>query len=311
MNKEVSVNTNGCFPVSVVLATYNGEQFLEQQLESIFGQTILPDEIIIVDDQSTDQTLACIQKISTNIPVHFYQNEKRLGFVGNFKRGVALAKPNNYIALCDQDDIWLPEKLEKSIQLLSEIDDGKTPALIYSDLILVDSEENILNTSFHHEMRNDKYIHNLQTILYTNFVTGCTVMMNSAMRNCFADIPVNQTYFHDAWIGLIGCSFGKIAKLDRAYILYRKHQTNASIANFNKSNLFKRSLGYLKLVFIKKNFMEREISLAADFYKIYQARLPKEQQKLFLRLIQLKGQPFVLKKILFEISFFKHWIKRF
>src|ERR1700741_8897 len=151
--------------ISVVMTTYNGERFLVQQIESILSQTLPPKEIIVCDDGSSDGTVNILEKYRKSHSIIYHVNEKRLGVVNNFKKAVSFTSPGNYVALSDQDDIWLPEKLERSATALSTIDDGKTPAMIYSDLIVIDQDKNILNGSLNNELGFDKYRHCLSTLL--------------------------------------------------------------------------------------------------------------------------------------------------
>src|SRR6476469_5550437 len=111
MNKTELEMSN--FPsISVAIATYNGELYLEEQLDSILSQTLKPAEIIVCDDLSTDGTQTILEKYQQKGHLRFFVNDKRLGFVGNFKRAVSLTQPNHYVALSDQDDVWLPQKIE-------------------------------------------------------------------------------------------------------------------------------------------------------------------------------------------------------
>ena len=124
--------------ISVAMATYNGEKYLEEQLDSILSQSLLPSEIIVCDDQSTDGTRKILDKYQQKGLLTYFVNHKRLGFIGNFKRAVSLTSPDHYIALSDQDDIWLPGKIQAAAELLLKVEVGQRPAMVYSDLILVD-----------------------------------------------------------------------------------------------------------------------------------------------------------------------------
>jgi glycosyltransferase involved in cell wall biosynthesis len=152
--------------VSVVMATCNGEKYLDLQIQSILKQTLKPDEIIVCDDVSTDGTVAILEKYRQQGQLIYVVNNYRLGFVDNFKKAVGLAATTNYVSLCDQDDEWLPDKLERSVALLEKINDNKIPCLVYSDLMLIDQNGKILNHSFRNELGQDKYQHNLETLLF-------------------------------------------------------------------------------------------------------------------------------------------------
>jgi len=241
--------------ISVVMTTYNGERFLPQQIESLLSQTLQPAEIIVCDDASSDQTHGILKKYGKTHNIIYHVNAKKLGVVENFKKAVSLASPANYIALCDQDDIWLPEKLERSYAALSAIDDGSTPAMSYSDAIVIDENKNILNSSLNNELGFDKYEHCLSTLLFGNFVLGCTIMMNREMKKLFADIPDNKVFNHDSWITLIAFTFGKVVSLQHPQLLYRKHDKNVTFANHKKSNRLERMRKHIIATFTSNNFL--------------------------------------------------------
>ena len=304
--------SHGQYPsISVVIATYNGAKFLAKQVHSILAQTVFPAEIIVCDDCSTDNTVAILETFKHVPGFKYYQNEQTLGVIENFKKAVSRTAPGNYIALCDQDDIWLPEKLEKSALALLQIDDGLTPAMIYSDLVLIDEHESILNNSVSNEMGQDKYRQCLQTLLFGNFVTGCTVMMNAKMKSYFLQIPDSNKYQHDAWIALIGFTFGKVARLEKGYIQYRKHNHNVTFSAHQKKSRTTRLWLHLTSVFTQNNFLQEPIALVKAFYQAYEEILPDLCKKMMLELIALENASYLNKKIAFERAFKEHWNKRF
>lgn len=311
MTDTIPVKKQSRIYLSVVMATYNGEAYIEQQIHSLLCQTIMPDEIIICDDASTDNTVAIIKQFSSHPKIKYFVNTTRLGVVGNFKKAVALAIPGNYIALCDQDDIWLPEKIERSFIPLACLQCDYLPAMIYSDLVLISSTEEILNPSVDNELGHDKYKHCLQTLLFGNFVLGCTVIMNGKMGEFFADIPENKSFNHDAWITLIAFTFGKVVHLKHPYIKYRNHDNNLTFINHRKKNRIARLSNHILSLFIKTDFLEEEIELVQTFYNQYQDRLSIDDKKMLQNFINLSRRPYLQKKIAFEIAFKNNWIKRF
>src|ERR1700761_3280805 len=117
--------------ISVVMATYNGAKYLDQQLQSILNQTRKPDEIVVCDDQSADGTADILEKYQQQGLLRYYINPERLGVNRNFKRGVSLATEGYYISLSDQDDEWMNDKLEKAEALMEQIDSANEPRLVY------------------------------------------------------------------------------------------------------------------------------------------------------------------------------------
>jgi glycosyltransferase involved in cell wall biosynthesis len=297
--------------ISVVMATYNGALFLEEQIESILAQSLPPVEIIVCDDQSTDSTVQILQKYAEHCCLTFSVNNTKLGVVANFKKAVSLASKENYIALSDQDDIWLPEKLEKSMMALKKIEEANLPALVYSDLVLVDHNNQLLQKSFATFLGNNKYQHCLETLLFGNFVTGCTVLMNPIMRNYFSDIPIHKNINHDSWMALIGYSFGKANALTEKPIRYRKHSENVTIANIKKTNRFIRIMNHLKYSLQTNHFLEEELVLVRYFFEKYEKQLSHKDANIMLQFLSLTNGSYLKKKMAFEKAFISHWVKRF
>nr|WP_262918306.1 glycosyltransferase family 2 protein [Mucilaginibacter straminoryzae] len=285
------------------MTTYNGEKYLEEQLLSLFNQTLKPAEIIVCDDCSTDGTQAILKKYSDQHLLTYYVNEYRLGVIANFKKAVSLAQKDHYIALCDQDDIWLPHKLQQCVDVLTEVERGERPAIAYSDLVFIDSDGNVLNKSFHDHMGLNRYAHNLETELFNNFINGCTILMNPAMRNLIADMP-DDVPFHDAWIGLLGYTFGDVGTIRDQLICYRRHSRNVSIeddANAGRKKRFKRAFEeFAKALNGKDDFLGVQFTIAQQFYKQYRQIIPADKRPAFEHFLKLKDSPYLIKRLAFR-----------
>jgi glycosyltransferase involved in cell wall biosynthesis len=294
--------------ISVAMATYNGEKYLEEQLDSILSQTLKPVEIIVCDDQSTDRTREILEKYSNRGLLSYYVNEKRLGFIGNFKRAVSLCTKENYIALSDQDDVWLPNKLGQAAVCLQKIEDKQVPAMVYSDLILVDQDKNLINPSFRDELGQGGYDYCLETLFFGCFVNGCTMLMNPAMRAYFSTIPENGALNHDTWMSMIAYTFGKADLLPESQIYYRSHLNNATdVGDFRRKGRFTRLFSEIVRAFKKNDLFEDQISFASEFYEVFQDKLSKEQDELFKRFLKLKGKSYLEKKIVLRMFFRGKW----
>lgn len=295
-------------PISVAMATYNGEKYLEEQLDSILSQTLKPSEIIVCDDQSTDGTRLILENYQQKGLLRYFVNDERLGFIGNFKRAVSLTAPHHYIALSDQDDVWLPGKLELSAQYLQKIDDAKRPVMVYSDLILVDQHKNIINRSFRDELGQGGYHYCLETLFFGCFVNGCTMLMNPAMRDYFSTIPENGPLNHDTWMSMIAYTFGKADILPEPQIYYRSHRNNATdVGQFKRQGRFMRLFSEIIHSLKKNDLFEDQISFASEFYQVFQDKLSAEQDDLFKRFLKLKGKSYLEKKIALRRFFRGKW----
>ena len=299
-------------PISVVMATYNGAQFLQEQIESILLQTIQPSEIIICDDGSVDGTKAILKSYATNGLIQFYENETTLGVVDNFKKGVLLAQTGNYIAFCDQDDIWMPQKLEtlqnELMQLEKDEQNENLPCIVYSDLILIDDKKNVLNKSFWNELYHDVHEHCLSTLLFGNFVTGCSVMMNGASRTYFLNTP--KDILHDVWLAFVGNAIGKIKAVSTPLIYYRQHAQNQNY-QLGNSKKTKTSLRWLrfKMLLFRNNYLQNEYFIAKSFLNIYEHEIEAPKKKLIKYFLATKNMPHFIKEIMLKVYFFGHWKK--
>jgi glycosyltransferase involved in cell wall biosynthesis len=211
--------------ISVALCTYNGERFLARQLASMQQQTRLPDELVVCDDCSTDSTIGILNDFaaSAGFPVRIIRNEQNLGFVANFEQAIQLCQ-SDLIALCDQDDIWYPTRLERSHQ---EFAAHPEVGLFFSDADVMDDRDQLTGTrlwtnfGFNRE-RKQRLLAGDYTILARNgFVTGATVMFRSRLReNC---LPVGSGWLHDEWIVGVAAAVAEVRPIDSPLIRYRQH----------------------------------------------------------------------------------------
>ncbi|MEW5785464.1 MAG: glycosyltransferase family 2 protein [Bacillota bacterium] len=215
----------------MALCTCNGGSFLREQLDSIAAQTLAPGELVVCDDCSTDDSPALLEEFARRavFPVRIYRNESRLGVVRNYSRAVELCR-GRYVALCDQDDIWQPDKLAVSRQGMREAEaelGGDIPLLLHTDLAVAAGDGAIIAPSL---MKLQKINHvcrePLKTLLVQNFVTGCTVLLNRPLIKAALPLPA-QVLMHDWWFALIAAALGKLIFLPRPTVLYRQHARNA------------------------------------------------------------------------------------
>lgn len=216
--------------IAIALCTYNGERYLEEQLESLGRQSLAPAEVVVCDDQSTDGTLKILNtfKKTAPFPVRVYLNEERLGVVRNFSKAIELCK-EGYVATCDQDDIWLPDRLAITGRAMrkAESEYGQdTPLLVHSDLKLADAGGNIIAPSFIKKARISFVEEEpLKNLLVQNFVTGSTVLVNRALLDAVTPIPVSAV-MHDRWLALGAAALGRIISLAEPTVIYRQHECN-------------------------------------------------------------------------------------
>jgi len=213
--------------ISVAMCTYNGALYLAEQLKSIANQTRLPNELIVCDDGSTDDTLSILKKFNESSPftVKMYCNRLRLGPTKNFEQAIQLCN-GDIIFLSDQDDVWLPGKLEK---LMKVFEDYPKAGYVFSDALVVDNELNPLGYTMwerilftgRQRLRFRKG-HQLEILLKHNVVTGATMAFRSELRDWI--LPIPDQWIHDAWIALLVSAITRNGFfVEEPLIYYRQH----------------------------------------------------------------------------------------
>jgi glycosyltransferase involved in cell wall biosynthesis len=217
--------------ISVALCTYNGERFLREQLDSIAGQSRLPDELIICDDVSSDRTIEILQafKNEAAFPVHIYTNQSNLGSTRNFEKAIGLCS-GDIIALCDQDDVWKPQKLERLLDVLLLHPEA---GYVFSDAELVDERLQPLGGSlwdshgFCGEVRK-LFERGKQIPCFASrmFVTGATMAFRASVGKLAIPFPTEGPWIHDGWIALVASATGQPGiPVGEALIAYRQHSS--------------------------------------------------------------------------------------
>jgi len=215
--------------IEVVLPTYNGASYFKAQLDSIHAQTIRPKRVIIRDDGSSDDTCLLIRELQDRYGawLHVLPGNENLGCIANVNR-LLEATSSPYVALADQDDLWLPHKLEASIILMRQLElrhGSATPLLVHSDLVLVDAQSRPLGCRYLQRQRLNPQRTAPVDLAFTNVVTGCTTLFNRALLNKALPIPP-EALMHDWWLALVASVFGEIAFLGQPGVLYRQHGRN-------------------------------------------------------------------------------------
>lgn len=203
--------------VSVILTTYNGERFLREQLDSLCRQTYPSVEIIAVDDRSTDGTMTILRQYEKQYPfIKVFQNETNLGFVKNFERGCSLAG-GGYLAFCDQDDYWQPQKIEKLVRAI-----GASP-MIYHDSELVNENGESTGLTLSDRVPGMPITNPLQQAVFGR-IYGHTILITRALAQ--KAIPFFEVITHDWWVSYLATLNGGIAYLPDVLVQYRQHTAN-------------------------------------------------------------------------------------
>ena len=216
--------------LEVVLPTYNGVLYLEDQLASIFGQRLCPDRVLIRDDGSSDGTQELIKKLRKRYGdwLKVLPGGENLGCTANVNR-LLEASNARYVALSDQDDVWLPNKLEIALRAIHSIElvkNKKVPCLVHADLHLTDAWLNPYGCTYTQQQLIKPIANKPSDIALTNIATGCTILLNKELISIALPIP-KEALVHDWWLALVASAHGRIQFIPESSILYRQHQQNS------------------------------------------------------------------------------------
>ena len=254
------------FKIAILLATYNGAKYIREQLDSLFQQSCGDFHLYIRDDGSKDDTLKIVQQVHEMFPDRvtiLKDSQKHRGAAKSFMYLLENVD-SEYYMFCDQDDIWMLEKIEKTFARMKEIekvitDAGNTaqvngsaamsgsaeknvPILVATDLGVVDEQLNLLSESFNKDLKIDVFRKHPELICVRHVVTGCTMMFNRAAKE--ASLPMSpRATMHDEWVALcVHFKGGIISILDEATILYRQHTSNTLGAEQASKGFFTRAI---------------------------------------------------------------------
>ena len=232
--------------ISVCIATYNGADYIAEQLQSILPQLSKEDEIVISDDCSTDNTADIVARFRDE-RIRFLPAKEKLGSTNNFFRAIDASK-GEILFLADQDDVWLPGRVERCVKELETAD------LVVTDCRVVDNELKMLYPSlFRLYGLHEGLWHNL---LRCGFYGSLMAMRRSVVERA-RPWPKNELLKHDWWLGMVAEKTGKVRFLsDKQYVLYRRHEGTETQVS---ANPFKRSKRSLKTKLLARLCMAREI----------------------------------------------------
>lgn len=243
--------------LSIALATYNGEAYLQEQLDSLLAQTVQPDEVVISDDRSTDRTIDIAKEFQKRAPfdVIVHQNEQQKGFIMNFDKALSLTS-GDLVFLCDQDDVWFEHKLETIRDTAIKHPEY---SVYMNDALLTDGQLNRTNLTVQQQILG------LGRPL-TQFITGCCAAIRRNHLNRMMPIPKDYPS-HDGWIINHADALEEKKVIPKVLQLYRRHGSNTS--NSTSSQLRKMtSLDTVKTMFQRIKTNGEEVSLLHDEKKL-------------------------------------------
>lgn len=268
--------------ITIIMAVYNGQEYIREQLESLKDQTYTEWRLVIRDDRSSDKTAEIVKKFSDEVEqeVIFKVNEKPSGSAkNNFALLINDAKESDYVMLCDQDDIWKKDKIEITFNKMKQAEEryGRDfPLLVHGDVEVIDENGNI-NADSMFEMSHINADSKLPQILIQNHVTGCTMMCNKKLIAGISEYASSEyIIMHDYLAALYASVFGKIEVIKKPLLSYRQHSGNSVGAknNNNPVYLLKRLANGRKSY---KEAMETSRNQVKFFVEIYREELAAEK----------------------------------
>ena len=279
--------------VQILLSTYNGTKYLKPLMESLLDQDYPHVEILVRDDGSNDGTVGLLKEYAaTRTNIKIVPGES-IGFAKSFFKLLEISSPTaRYIALCDQDDVWLRDKVSRAVEFLSHYP-RDIPALYYSRLAVVD--ENLKPLGYTKLPR--KGLSFCNALVEGPEGSGCTILFNQAALQLLRTFPT-RVYTHDWWIYLVVSGFGNIIYDKESRILYRQHASNVFGIPFGVLEKFRAKIHRFKTGQLQyQNAMDQ----AQEFMRIYGSSLPIEHKRTLEHLLENRKR-FWLDRLRYALS---------
>ncbi len=297
--------------VCILLSTYNGEPYLAEQLDSLWQQSYPNWVVWIRDDGSTDATweiLITYQTRDSRFQV-LPKDEHHLGAAASFGYLLSRYSTSPYILFCDQDDWWVPHKIETMLQAMVKAEQQHPgPRLIHSDLAVTDHQLSIIAPSFWHYQGLDPSKNQLSRLLVQNTVTGCATMINQALSQQVTLIPPG-VIMHDWWLALVASALGHIQVLDQSLVLYRQHGHNTiGVQPLSVASIMAERFQLIQRV---RHNLIKTTTQAHQFLTLYGSDLNVEQYQVVNAFAEMAHKSYWGKRqTLFTYHLFKHGLLR-
>lgn len=262
--------------IAVVISSYNGSSYIEEQLASVLAQDCANVHVVVRDDGSADGTVGLLRPYAARGDVELIEGNN-VGVVASFIELVShVAGRYDYVALCDQDDVWHSDKLSRAIGLLRELDQG-APQLYCSEYTYCD--ESMRPTGRSHLNRIGV---SFETQLYENMVSGNTCVMNRRLSELVASAGREGVYCHDWWISLVACALGGIVFDDFSSLEYRRTGSNASPSGTHGLSLLLRRVR----IFFTNGELANVTMQLRRLHELYADEMPSDRRDFLVRFLQ-------------------------
>lgn len=248
--------------VSIALCTYNGAKFLEEQLDSLVVQTYKNIEVVVVDDCSTDNTYNILMEYAARYPnFSVYRNEQNVGFLRNFEKALTYCN-GEFIALCDQDDIWYPEKIELQMAAIGN------NMILYHDSEFIDDEGSLLGEKISDD-HNFYSGNEPKVFLFRNCVSGHAMLIRKELLQ-YA-LPFKDNFYHDWWLTYVAVNVGSIHFIPQCLVKYRRHTESNTVKDvLTKSQRILQNIKWLELC--SSYTRNRDPEFVKTLFELYKKR---------------------------------------
>lgn len=286
--------------VDVIMATYNGERFVGEQIESVMKNEGVNVYLHIFDDGSADRTLEIIREYAGRYPSRIYveENAQNLRVTKNFLSGIQRVMEHEheaeYFMCCDQDDVWDPDKISRTLKRMHQMEKRfgtDRPLFVFTDAQVVNESLTELKSSFYKSQHYQVHKTDPAHLLMENKCIGCTTMINRSFAPYLWELPDHARY-HDWWLALIAASFGNISFLPRCTLRYRQHSGNVVGSTGFVAYIVNRITGLKKQ---KESLLENK-KQAEEFLAVFHDALSPHKRMLVERFIMMFDQPWYKRR---------------
>lgn len=308
MTANAEVDAGMAHAVHIVCSVYNGARYLGEFVKSLQSQSVSNWMLWVRDDSSSDTSPLLLQGFaSSDARIRLIQvPPERLGVVQSFARLLnEVPAEARYIMFADQDDVWLPIKIEYSLKaMMMGEETARGPLLVHTDMQVVDEALRPIADSFWHLAHINPEANSLQQLVVRNVVTGATLMINRALRERVGNIPA-EAAMHDWWIGCVASAFGSLIAVSTPTMLYRQHGANAIGARKPGSSAHGLELpGAVARAFTRTSHVRRDIAAAATqaraFLQQYGEELAGSDRRFIAQYAQIPTRSLLRRK--FDIA---------
>lgn len=290
----VGEKRNNMAKVAIVMAAYNGEKYIAEQITSILNNSYKDIELHICDDGSTDGTEEIVASFVERYPrkVFYHRNEKNLGVIRNFFFGLNLVEAEYYM-FSDQDDVWEKDKILHTLEKMKEQEAkaNSKPVLVFGDAYMVDSYLQSMGNTFQKISNLNPKDTRLSHVVVENAVIGCTVMLNEALKKKLTVFP-KEIRMHDWWVALIAATMGELAFLDEPLLKYRQHGNN-TLGGMSDMSFAKKNLGKIGKI---RQGVHGSCYQAKAFLECYWDELTEQQRSVLAYFAEIPEKSWFVRK---------------